>query len=303
MGDLETAGVGIGAYKKSGSGNGDAERHDLSFLLRRYVQGVMSGSSRILGGRRFDPGVFEVVRHRIAIRGLSPVFRGYRIVHISDVHYGQWVSDERLGGIVGMINDERPDLIAITGDFVSYTADCADDMAPLLRDLRPRDATLGVLGNHDHWAGAGKVRSLLKASGIIDVSNDFFTIERGQARLNVAGVDSVLLKKNRLYEVLEVMPSDVPAILLSHEPDYADTSAITGRFGLQLSGHSHGGQVIIPKVGTPLRGSLCWRYPHGLYRVRDMALYTTRGIGTNSFWLRVNCPPEVTVIELESKDQ
>lgn len=286
-----------------GGGSGDAERHDLSFLLRRYVQGAMSGSSRMLGGRRFDPGAFEVVRHRIAMRGLSPAFQGYRIVHISDVHYGQWVSGERLGGIVGMINDERPDLIAITGDFVSYTADCADDMIPLLRNLRPRDATLGVLGNHDHWAGAGKIRSFLRASGIIDVSNGVHTIERGAARLSVAGVDSVLLKKNRLDEVLEAMPPDAPAILLSHEPDYADTSAVTGRFGLQLSGHSHGGQVIIPGVGTPLRGRLCRRYPHGLYRVRDMVLYTTRGIGTNSFWLRVNCPPEVTVIELESRDR
>ncbi len=285
------------------TGDGDGTRHDLTFLLRRSMQAMMSGSSCIWGGRRFNPNAFEVVRLKVSIKGLDSPFHGYRVVHISDMHYGQWISRERLGGIVHMINREHPDVIAITGDFVSYTADGIGDMVPLLKNLRPRDATLAVLGNHDHWSGAEEIRSLLKASGIIDVSNDFFTLRRGESMLNVAGVDSVLLKRDDMDALLEAMPPDGPAILLSHEPDYADTSAATGRFGLQLSGHSHGGQIIIPGIGTPVRGNLCWRYPHGLYRVRDMTLYTTRGIGTNSFWLRVNCPPEVTVIELENRDK
>jgi predicted MPP superfamily phosphohydrolase len=90
---------------------------------------------------------------------------------------------------------------------------------------------------------------------------------------------------------------------LAHEPDFADISAKTNRFSLQLSGHSHGGQFVIPKLGTPFRGNGFWKYPLGRYQVKEMVLYTNRGIGTNAFWIRVNCAPEITVIDLQSGEK
>ena len=103
-----------------------------------------------------------------------------------------------------------------------------------------------------------------------------------------------------LDAVLEKLPDDSPAILLAHEPDYADISAATERFALQLSGHSHGGQIVLPKIGALLRGPGFFKYPNGLYQVGEMIQYTNRGVGTHVFRVRFNCPPEITVITLRS---
>ena len=91
--------------------------------------------------------------------------------------------------------------------------------------------------------------------------------------------------------VLKKLPNNGPPILLAHEPDFAHESAATGRFSLQLSGHSHGEQMIIPGIGTPFRGSKSKKYPLGEYKVENMVQYTNRGLGTNVFWIRINCPP------------
>jgi len=97
------------------------------------------------------------------------------------------------------------------------------------------------------------------------------------------------------------MPKGIPSILLAHEPDFAKESSQTNFFDLQISGHSHGGQFIIPKVETtPFRGPNSTKYPVGLYKVRDMIQYTSKGLGTNSFRIRINCKPEVTIITLKT---
>ena len=156
------------------------------------------------------------------------------------------------------------------------------------------------MGNHDHWLGAEKIREILKRSNIIDVSNDFHTIFHDEdALLHIAGVDSVMLGLNRLDLVMEKLPKEGPAILLAHEPDFADISSSTGRFSLQISGHSHGGQFIIPGLGTFIRGPHFLKYPVGKYMVGDMVQYTSRGLGTNVFWLRINCDPEITIFKLK----
>ena len=144
--------------------------------------------------------------------------------------------------MVDLINDQKPDAIAITGDFVSYILeDVAGDLELALKRLNPKEISITVLGNHDHWMGADKIRRILKKCNIIDVSNDVYTLKRGEAQLHLAGVDSVMLNKQRLDIVIEKLPEERPAILLAHEPDFADVSSSTGRFNLQISGHSHRG--------------------------------------------------------------
>lgn len=273
---------------------------DITFIARRKLQADISRISTRLGLREYKPGDFKTDKQTIAIPHLVPGFSGYRIVHISDIHYGQWISASRLKGAVDLINQHNPDIVAITGDFVSYLLndDLAREMVEVLGKLEPRKATVAVLGNHDHWAGASRVHAILRKSNIFDISNSIFDASESNSQLVFAGVDSVMLKKDRLDLVLQKMPADVPAILLAHEPDFAIKSAATKRFSLQLSGHSHGGQFIIPKLGTPVRGNQFFRYPLGRYNVDGMTLYTNRGLGTNSYWLRINCPPEITVITL-----
>lgn len=277
-------------------------REDLTFRLRRGVQKMMSRSSRLLG-QRFNPGDFEVVKVEINIPRLPTPFQGYRIVHISDIHYGQWISADRLMGVVGLINQQEPDIVAITGDFVSYSGENVEDLITGLKGIRARDAALAVLGNHDYWLDAKKVRSILRESSMMELNNDVYTVTREGYALHIAGIDSVTLKKNQLDKVLQKLPPNGPAILLVHEPDFADISAETKRFDLQLSGHSHGGQFVIPKFGTLFRGDTFGKYPLGRYQVGEMVLYTNRGIGTNAFWIRINCAPEITVIDLQSREK
>ncbi len=281
--------------------NPETGMNDFATILRRKLQVIMSGAAKRLGSRTFVPEDFKVERLEVAIPKLPLPFRNYRILHISDIHYDQWISLERLSGIINLVNENDPDLVAITGDFVSYLVNdiIEEEMISQLKRLKVKDVTVGILGNHDHWSGANGVRLILKVSNIYDLSNDVYTVRKDGASLNIAGVDSVMLKKDRLDLVLQKIPPEGPAILLSHEPDFATKSAATKRFSLQLSGHSHGGQFMIPGLGTPFRGPLFRKFPHGKYIVGNMVQYTSRGLGTNGYWIRVNCPPEITVIKLK----
>lgn len=274
--------------------------HQISFAAQRKIQLARARLCAKLGDTEFDPDIFDIVPISIEMPKLDPSFKGYRLVQISDIHLGQWITAERLSGVVDLVNKQKPDLVTITGDFVSYVFEpLAEDLSSSLIKLHPRDAVVATLGNHDHWVGAEKIRNLMRECKVIDLSNDVFTITKGRAELHIAGVDSVMENRDRLDLVMKKLPPDGPAILLAHEPDFADISSKTGRFSLQLSGHSHGGQLVIPKFGTPIRSYHFRKYPLGRYQVGSMVQYTNRGLGTNLFWSRINCPPEITVIDLK----
>jgi hypothetical protein len=148
---------------------------------------------------------------------------------------------------------------------------------------------------------AERVRNIFKNADIVDLSNDVHTFEKGEACLNLCGVDSCTVCADNLDEVISKMRPDTPSILLAHEPDFAKQSSQTGLFDLQISGHSHGGQFIIPKMDTtPFRGPNSTKYPVGPYKVGDMIQYTSKGLGTNSFRIRINCKPEITIITLKT---
>jgi predicted MPP superfamily phosphohydrolase len=273
--------------------------HRYSSALQKKIQLARADYYERHGDLRFNARDFEVVPIAVPMPHLPPAFDSYRIVHISDLHLGQWLTGERLKGVVDLINKQDPDLVAITGDFVSYAlSPVAEDLASSLEKLSPRDAAVAVLGNHDHWVGAEEIREILRRSNIIELKNDVFTLTKEDANLHIAGLDDVIVDRHRLDQVMKKLPPAGPAILLVHEPDFADVSAKTGRFSLQLSGHSHGGQLVIPHLGTPFRGYYFKKYPLGRYQVEEMVQYTNRGLGTNLFWSRINCPPEITVLSL-----
>ena len=126
------------------------------------------------------------------------------------------------------------------------------------------------------------------------------TLRREEAQLHIAGVDSLWYDKADLNPVLQQLPEEGAALLLAHEPDFADISAKTGRFDLQLSGHSHGGQIILPLVGPPWLPRHGRNYPLGQYQVGDMIQYTNRGIGMVIPTVRFNCRPEISVFTLRA---
>ncbi len=242
-----------------------------------------------------------ITRLTLRLPNLHANFNGFRLVQISDIHLDGWMNRKRLEDIIQRINEQQPDLVAITGDFISHpTGQHESDLAAALSQVKARFGAVAVLGNHDHWTDPKMVRRALKAGSIRDLSNRFITLERDGAQLHIAGVDDIVERLDRLDLVLESLPETGSAILLAHEPDYADTSAASGRFDLQLSGHSHGGQVVLPIIGAPILPPLGRLYPSGLYQVGGMYQYTNRGLGMTGLHLRLNCNPEVTVFTLEA---
>ena len=275
----------------------------LKQLLWRGI--AWAGATALVGvaySTVIEPRWIEVTPVSLALPGLAPEFCGFRIVHLSDIHMGDWMNAARLHDVVRSVNTQSPDLVAITGDFITRRSESyLRDLACGLSRLNARDGVVAVLGNHDHWSGARMVRDVLAASGICELANTALTLHRAGEHLHIAGVDDILVGRDRLDLAIAHLPADGAAILLAHEPDFADESAATGRFDLQLSGHTHGGQVVAPVVGPLLLPYLGRKYPSGRYRVGEMIQYTNRGIGMVSPYVRFNCRPEITVLDLHAR--
>jgi uncharacterized protein len=261
------------------------------------------GTTALAYARRVEPNWLEVTHVDLTLPRLAPEFEGYRIAQFSDLHMEMWRNWDVLAQVIEESNVSEVDLVAITGDFVTrYVDDISDELSEVLRGLTPRDATVGVLGNHDHWGNAHDVHKLMVMSNIVDVSNDVYTVRRGNASLHIAGVDSFMEARARLDITLDCLPDDSAAILLAHEPDFAYVSAATGRFDLQLSGHSHGGQVRVPILMQMVLPKFSRRYVAGLAMKNGMLIYTNRGLGMSGMQMRFNCRPELTIFTLHAAD-
>jgi uncharacterized protein len=276
--------------------------------IYRRVLSVAALGALLLGGlvyvRKVEPEDVEVVPVSLVLPRLDARFDGYRIAQISDLHADGWMTPGRVLGLVKLVNEQEPDLVVITGDFATYSrlrslVRHVPGLTAPLRRLRASDGVVAVLGNHDHKADAGLVRRVLAASGVIDLRNTSLTLSLPGAVLHLCGVDSAKEGEPRLDQVLRSLPEEGAAILLVHEPDFAEESAATERFDLQLSGHSHGGQVGLPLLRYLFLPKLSRKYPAGLYHVGGMFLYTNRGLGAHPRF-RFNCRPEITVFTLRS---
>lgn len=241
----------------------------------------------------------------IRLPRLPEEFRGFRIAQISDVHFGPYMGRPGLERALRLAQSFQPDLLVLTGDFVShpfgksngvegahYAEPCADVLATV-RDV----PLLAILGNHDHWNNAKIVAGALYDRGIKLLRNSAVPLERGHSRIWISGVDDALARVSDLPKALRGVPPAEMTILLAHEPDFADYAA---RFpvDLQLSGHSHGGQVKLPGVGAVVLPAMAHRYPEGLKQVGALQVYTNRGLGVINPPVRFLCPPEVTFVTL-----
>ncbi|MBI2332565.1 MAG: metallophosphoesterase [Chloroflexi bacterium] len=255
-----------------------------------------------------EPSWLEVSQVEIPLGALPKAFDGYRIVQISDIHIGGWMNRERLSTVVELVLEQKPDLVVATGDFLighSWSdaleiaiVDFVDVILPLTQTYK----VIGVMGNHDHWTNVERVREMLIRAGVLELRNDVHRLDKDGESLYIAGVDDVHVGANRLEDVLSKLSGDTQALLLAHEPDYADIISETGRFFLQLSGHSHGGQVVLPFLGPLVLPYWARNYPSGLYDVHGMYLYTNRGVGMTDPFVRFNCRPEITVFTLNGPE-
>ena len=257
------------------------------------------GCCTLFYAKSIEPNWIEINSLQLTLPHLASEFHGYRIVQVSDIHRDRWMTPQRLQRVVRLVNQQEPDLVAITGDLITrHLPQLIPSLGSTLGEFTPQDLTVATLGNHDHENDVQAIIQVLKQSGIVSLQNDVYTLKRGQAVLHIAGLDDVNMGKDRLDLVLQKLPRQGAAILLAHEPDFAKSSAMTERFDLQLSGHSHGGQVRLPFLKPPVLPPWGKRYYLGLYQVGDMQLYTNRGLGMTGLHLRFFARPEITVFTL-----
>ncbi|MFI5070645.1 MAG: metallophosphoesterase [Terriglobales bacterium] len=282
---------------------------------RKFLQGAAAAT--VLGALAvgsdalvFEPNDPKVVRLEVSIKRMPEAFDGFTVAQLSDFHYGELCAIP-IRKAVEIVKKLQPDMVVLTGDFItvplwshflhdkSQPANDAEPCTRMLRELRPPAGMFAALGNHDVNSDGRWITEIIESNGIPVLRNRSIPIEKEGARFWLAGVDDVLEGKPDLDLTLHAVPSGEPVILLAHEPDFAD-QACRYPIDLQLSGHSHGGQIWLPVVGAPWLPPLGREYPRGLRKVGNLSLYTNIGLGTIRLPVRLNCPPEITLLTLRS---
>lgn len=241
----------------------------------------------------------RLTRQTVAIPNLPTAFDGTTIAYLSDVHHGPFVPSAYVRSIVAMTNSLNPDLVLLGGDYSHhgnrYVAPAHADLAR----LRARVGRYAVLGNHDSWDGLDDSIASLDAARIPLLRNRGIWIERGGSRLRIAGVGDLWTDQVELAAAIGAETTDRDAvILLSHNPDVAE-HADDSRIGLMISGHTHGGQVVIPGFGAPIvPTAFGQKYVQGLVQAPRCQVYVGRGVGTVTPPVRLLCRPEVVWITL-----
>lgn len=248
-----------------------------------------------------EPYQVEVVRQPIELPELGSGWRGKRLAQISDLHFGGFYTLAQAGSVLEQLQVLKPDMVLMTGDYLTRGGDISQalsDLQEFLPELSKSYPVYAVRGNHDYGAERQDLQNVFRQSRVNLLDNRWEALSFGGDELILAGSGSLLAQWDGVRELAQSLPPNKPAFLLIHEPDGADYSAYLGKFSLQLSGHSHGGQVRLPLLGALLLPELGRRYPLGLYRVGGMWLYTNRGLGTTTLPLRFRCLPEITLFEL-----
>ena len=293
-----------------GSDGGKISRRHLMVGSGRAV----AGAGLALGswGLFAEPRWFEVTRREFAIKGLPAELDRLRIVQLSDLHYGAWMSLGWVRRVIEASNSLAPDLVLLTGDYVYHGPAYVRPVARELTRLRANVGVVGVLGNHDWTDGGGVyIKRVFAEEGIrlIDNGRVFITpsrrmVDEAREGLCVAGVGDLWEDKCLYSRALGCVSGGMPRILLSHNPDVAEEGEFIRsgyRVDLMLSGHTHGGQVRLPLVGSPVTNSAYGqKYAKGLVAGPVCPVFVSRGLGMTVMPIRIGVRPEVALIELRS---
>jgi len=243
-----------------------------------------------------EPFTLTIERRRIGLRRLPKELDGFRIVHLSDLHLGPLTSAAQLRRAIETANSLEPDLIALTGDYISHERQYAEPCAELVGRLRAPHGVFAVLGNHDHWTDAPLITDLFRAEGITVLINQGMRFEKDGASFWLAGVNDTMVGLEDISLALAGSSSEEMKLLLAHNPIILRRAAREG-IDLVLSGHTHGGQVAL-RTDRNSSGRTRRRVLNGLGRHRETQIYVTRGLGTVILPIRYGCPPEISLLEL-----
>jgi uncharacterized protein len=253
----------------------------------------------------------QVTRQPIRLAKLPRAFHGFRIVQLSDIHIGPFMTEDQIAKFAQMANDLKPDLVALTGDFVTWDANTQDAVVRALSCLKAPFGVFGCLGNHDAWADAeDSLTALFAQTGIRILRQERVAIRSGGEALNLIGIDFANSRRmsagighmasQSLEGIQSLMSTETANILLSHNPDTFDRAAALG-IDFSLAGHTHGGQLALEFISPQIAPTrIVTPYVAGLFQQPGGQLYVNRGIGTIAAPMRVGAPPEITVFELLS---
>lgn len=272
------------------------------FLSRAAAAGAVAVAG---DGLLLAPNFPRIVRQEFHLQRWPERLNGFTVAVLSDFHYDPYFSIHPLHAAIPMVNGLHPDLIALTGDFVSVpfvgdeekAAFAAEPCARLLRQMTAHHGLWAVMGNHDDGTDPEHVTRALQAENIQVLANQSQPIEQDGARFWLAGVNDVMSGTADLSKTMRGVPAGEAVILLAHEPDFADEAA-QFPIDLQLSGHSHGGQIRLPFLPPLYLPELAKKYIWGTYQIGPLALHTSAGLGTIGVPVRLNCPPEITLLTL-----
>lgn len=267
------------------------------FIKYAITAGVMG---LITDGFFFEPGHIVVEKKTIAIKNLPDAFEGFRICQITDVHHSRFVGLKFIEKTVEMANSLNPDLTVLTGDYIDDSREYIVPAINVLSKLKSRNGLMAVLGNHDHYEDAKFTGEVLDAYHVSVITNSHKLVEAKGKAVCIAGVDDLWEGRQDLAKALSGVPADIPRILLSHNPDYAEVMPKNERVDLILSGHTHGGQVRIPffSFAPVTMSNYGQKYAGGLVKLAHTQVYVSRGLGMVGLPVRFNCPPEITLITL-----
>lgn len=278
-------------------------------VFARFVARARQPRSRrtlaaMLQAAALEPYQVEITRQVIRLSNLAPQFEGLRIVQLSDIHHSPFLGEAEITAAARHANSLVPDLIVLTGDYISHSRQYIDGCARALGSLRAPLGVYAVLGNHDHWTDGERMAAALAEVGIRVLTNEHVAFERQGARLWLAGVDDLMVERDDLRRALEGADPRDCRVLLCHNPAIIREAARAG-VDLVLSGHTHGGQINWRLlVGREDRAVSRWlarrsrRFMRGHSQLGETHLYVNRGLGTVVVPLRYGCPPEITLIEL-----
>src|SRR4030095_11863423 len=243
-----------------------------------------------------EPYMLTIEHERIGLRRLPKEFESFRIVQLSDIHHGPFSDRDQIERAVETANRLKPDIIALTGDYISKERHYAAPCAEMLGRLQARYGVFAVLGNHDHWTDAALITDLFRAEGITVLINQGMRFEQGGAAFWLAGVDDTMVGLEDISLALAGAQDEEMKLLLAHNPIIL-RRASRAAVDLVLSGHTHGGQVAIRSEQNPSGGPRR-RFLKGLGRLGNTQIYVNRGLGTVVLPIRYGCPPEVSLLEL-----
>ncbi|WP_099157918.1 metallophosphoesterase [Virgibacillus ndiopensis] len=278
-----------------------------SFLKKLFgstlaVFGISGGTYYY--ARDIEPNMLHINKETIGSTKIPSTFNNFKIVQFSDTHIGFHYTLEQLNNLVTKINSHNPDLIVFTGDLVDEpnTYHWNNNLIKTLRQLKAEYGKYWIYGNHDHGGyGTNIVRDVMNQSEFKLLKNSNTVISKENEHINLAGLDDVMLGNPNLERTLQGVNTKLFTILLAHEPDFADR-AVKFPVDVQLSGHSHGGQVRFPFIGHLYTPAYAEKYVQGKHTFNNgkLTLYVSRGIGTTRLPYRFLCKPEIQVFTLKN---